>query len=84
MSIFLSNRADAFSTVMRSMPGVGYAVERGQIIAQDNNYRLMHGVIYFFKSVPITVRDTFSKKKPLMVASGAFLLRRAAHATRMA
>lgn len=58
---------------------MGYAVERGKIIAQDNNYRLMHGVIYFFKSVPITVRDTFSKKKPLMDASGAFLFQRVAH-----
>lgn len=33
--------ADLARELGMSMPGVGYAVERGKIIAQDNNYRLI-------------------------------------------
>jgi REP element-mobilizing transposase RayT len=33
--------ADVARTLEMSMPGVGYAVERGKIIAQNNNYRLI-------------------------------------------
>jgi REP element-mobilizing transposase RayT len=34
--------ADLARELEMSMPGVGYAVERGEIIAQDHQYRLIH------------------------------------------
>ena len=34
--------ADVARELEMSMPGVGYAVERGKIIAQDHQYRLIH------------------------------------------
>jgi len=36
-----------------SIPGVGFAEERGAVIAHDNEYKLIELDNYFFKSVPI-------------------------------
>jgi hypothetical protein len=34
--------ADLARELEMSIPGIGYAVERGESIAQDNRYRLIH------------------------------------------
>lgn len=47
-----------FSMVMRSIPGVGYVMEQGNIIAQDNHQLVNGKILTFLRASPLFTART--------------------------